>query len=740
MSRVKVFQNTFNSGQVDPTSHGRFDNPSYTSAAADITNGFCMPAGGVRKREGFRRVKRLNWSPDVPKYANVDIRSRLEKFEFGNGESYVFAFSSANENEDEDVSTVAVYNDETLELEATLAMPFTPYQLYQFDQVQSGDTMILVHPKHIPRMIQRLADGVWSVVPIPFVNIPKFQFTNADVEYTVDDAATAFPTAFDEQIINFDNINVGNTFRLSLQNQIGSSMPYAEGATKSDIESSLQSILGNSNFTVTVKNQKVRVGEEYSESNPEPEFYFIDVFDYIKVVFTGSNVGKIGPMNTDHAGIVITAVGDSNYNSGGSQNPNEVLPEEPVWSSDRGWPATVTFHENRLWFGGSKSRPSTLWGSRIGHYFDFSIESDTDIVDDDYIDFTLDTDQVNAITSLYSDVHLLIFTNGAEFYVDAKPITPETFTAKPSGRVGSIRASAVHYDNSVMFITKGNSTVSNFSYDLNKNRYITSSITKLATSIISKPKQLVVQNANKSDEGNYLYLVNDDGTIAVFSGDSDNTISAWSTIKSDQCRYQSICVTSNDNVWISSERYSNGRWRIFLEVQEPGLYLDGAMTVTCDSNGYAHELQSLRDCQIQVVDDKGEKILDGEMSDWDASFYVGEAYADKVVTLGMPYEFKIKTLPLAIEGHQGNTRYDRKRILKAIVEVLDAKALEILYNNKRRLFKNRSFPTKLGESIPLFSGFYEMLLNGYSRSTVVELIQNEPYSLTVLLLGLEVEI
>jgi len=36
---------------------------------------------------------------------------------------------------------------------------------------------------------------------------------------------------------------------------------------------------------------------------------------------------------------------------------------ENAWSSTRGWPRSVTFHQGRLFFGGSKSRPSTIWGS-----------------------------------------------------------------------------------------------------------------------------------------------------------------------------------------------------------------------------------------------------------------------------------------------------------------------------------------------------------------------------------------
>jgi len=34
---------------------------------------------------------------------------------------------------------------------------------------------------------------------------------------------------------------------------------------------------------------------------------------------------------------------------------------ENTWSASKGWPRTVTFHQGRLYFGGSKSRPNTLF-------------------------------------------------------------------------------------------------------------------------------------------------------------------------------------------------------------------------------------------------------------------------------------------------------------------------------------------------------------------------------------------
>ena len=44
---------------------------------------------------------------------------------------------------------------------------------------------------------------------------------------------------------------------------------------------------------------------------------------------------------------------------------------EKAWSEERGYPRTCLFASQRLWFGGSKSKPNTIWGSRLGDYFNF---------------------------------------------------------------------------------------------------------------------------------------------------------------------------------------------------------------------------------------------------------------------------------------------------------------------------------------------------------------------------------
>ena len=103
---------------------------------------------------------------------------------------------------------------------------------------------------------------------------------------------------------------------------------------------------------------------------------------------------------------------------------------ELTWSSTRGYPKAVTFHEGRLYFGGTSTRPSTIFGSRVGDFFNFD---PGEALDDAAVEATMDTGTFNAILDMYSGTHLQIFTSGGEFYVPQgfdDPITPSNLIVK----------------------------------------------------------------------------------------------------------------------------------------------------------------------------------------------------------------------------------------------------------------------------------------------------------------------
>ncbi len=158
------------------------------------------------------------------------------------------------------------------------------------------------------------------------------------------------------------------------------------------------------------------------------------------------------------SGTVVNAITEFPFfNTSAIANGNWELESgyENVWSAGKGWPRTVTFHQGRLYFGGSKSRPSTVWGSKVGIFFDFE---GTEGLDDDSVEATLDTNTFNAITDIISGRDLMIFTTGGEFYVPQQglePITPTSFFVSTTGRAGSKQGIRVQQlESGVLFIQR----------------------------------------------------------------------------------------------------------------------------------------------------------------------------------------------------------------------------------------------------------------------------------------------
>lgn len=153
---------------------------------------------------------------------------------------------------------------------------------------------------------------------------------------------------------------------------------------------------------------------------------------------------------------------------------------EPVWSVSRGWPRTVVFHEGRLYFGGSKSRPSTVWGSKIGLYFDFKI---TEALDDDAVEAILDTSQLNVIVDLTSGRDFQVFTTGGEFYVPqagTDPITPTTFLFKSISKNGTKPGTRVEaLESGTVFIQRQGKALNEFLFSDSQLTYVTQRISLL---------------------------------------------------------------------------------------------------------------------------------------------------------------------------------------------------------------------------------------------------------------------
>jgi len=79
--------------------------------------------------------------------------------------------------------------------------------------------------------------------------------------------------------------------------------------------------------------------------------------------------------------------------------------EEELISDHRGYPQAVTFHDNRLYFGGIKSAPAAVVGSQVGGYYNFDVGTG---LADEAINVFVSGDRVNEIRHLVSSRNLQV--------------------------------------------------------------------------------------------------------------------------------------------------------------------------------------------------------------------------------------------------------------------------------------------------------------------------------------------
>lgn len=403
---------------------------------------------------------------------------------------------------------------------------------------------------------------------------------------------------------------------------------------------------------------------------------------------------------------------------------------EDVWSSTKGWPRSVSFHEGRLYFGGSKSRPSTIWGSKVALFFDFK---PSEFLDDDAVEATLDTNQLNIIVDIISGRDLQVFTTGGEFYVPQQgtdPVTPLTFTFKQVSRNGAKIGTRVEsLESGSLFVQKQGKALNEFLFSDTQLTYVTQRISLLSGHLLKNPTRLTLRRATSTDEGDLLLITNaTDGTMAVYSILRSQQIVAPSEFTTDG-EFLDVSVDVTD-IYTVVKRVFNGTTRYFLELFSNDRFTDCAFTggVASTASSLPHIGKSLN------------VICDGVPQGNETVSEAGSVTFDRAsitsYEVGLPMTVYLKTMPVEIKLQTGSRIGFKKRIVEVNVIVNQSQHLNI--NNQPVPFQNLDNPL-LDIAIAPFTGLKRLNgIRGYSREAVIEVTQTLPLKMT--LLGLEYKV
>jgi len=403
---------------------------------------------------------------------------------------------------------------------------------------------------------------------------------------------------------------------------------------------------------------------------------------------------------------------------------------EDVWSATKGYPRTVTFHQGRLYFGGSKSRPSTIWGSKVALFFDFeAVEG----LDDDAVEATLDTNTFNAITDIISGRDLQIFTTGGEFAViqdNISAITPSNFFLSTTSRNGSKEGVRVkQLESGILFIQRQGKALSTINYSDTTLSYQTSKVSLLSGHLLKDPTNMDIRRAVATDENDLLLITNaTDGSITVYSLlQSQNVIapSEFTTTGS----FIDVGVDITD-IYTVVKRTDSGSDKYYVEVFDDDSLTDcGVVGTTSATANMAHLEGQTVNCISDGYVEANQTVPGGGT----VTFTNPPTASSEC---GLPISIQITTMPLETKMQSGTRIGFKKRIVE--VNALLFETQNIVINGN--LVPIRSLGSgALDTAVAEFTGTKVLHgILGYSNSGQITVTQSAPLKLT--LLGLEYKI
>jgi len=340
---------------------------------------------------------------------------------------------------------------------------------------------------------------------------------------------------------------------------------------------------------------------------------------------------------------------------------------EGAWSNYRGWPQTATFYEDRLCFGGNTSQPDTIWGSVTSAYEDFTEGAE----DDDAVNFTLSSRQVNVIQWIVGKDKILIGTSGAEWTLGGssdEPLTPSNVKAEQHSAFGSANLQANLASESVLFFQRGAEKMRELAYNWEMDSYVSPDMTVLAPEIIDGG----IDDTDYQQTPNpILWCVRDANEICVFVYERKELITSWARLITDG-DFESVAIisgTTESEIWVSVERVIDGSTVRYIEYFTPrdwdsdsdAFFVDCGIT---DTGGDA-TITGLSHLEGETVHILGDGVVIAS-----ETVSSGQITADSVCSkyqVGLPYTVQLKTMPLSWIMQGGQTIQGR---IKRINEVI----------------------------------------------------------------------
>lgn len=407
-----------------------------------------------------------------------------------------------------------------------------------------------------------------------------------------------------------------------------------------------------------------------------------------------------------------------------------------AWGDWCGYPRAVTFHEQRLWFGGTEFQPTTFWGSKTNDFQNFRRGA----FDSDGLAFTLAATEGSAIQSMLSHDALLLFTQTEEWTGSTSEntaITPSNIFVRRQSRIGSAYRQAFIALNNILFLSKGRRKLREFTYSTQGAQGETMDLTLLAEHITAgKIKGMAYQQQPDP----VVWCWTETGELLSMTYEAEQSVIGWA--KHPTAGFvESIAVIygesdTADEVYLTTRREINGTTRRFIEILDPEalekleenrqtemIYLDAAKLQTFDPpDSTITGLDHLTGATVAIMAD-GYRVPDQIVE-------AGQIRLDvpaSTVIVGLPYTSRLQPSSIEIPLDDGTSQGRKMICQRMAIRLWKTLGLDYSDSEEGRVFpvETLSLPQTAGAAQPLFTGTVQLANMGSHRDNVDILLRHD---------------
>ena len=595
----------------------------------------------------------------------------------------------------------------------------TSDQIENIRVAQVENVMLIVGDFAPMRLVNLGTDSDWFLDLIPFTNVPQYDF---------DDALSPTPTN-EIQVMTLGHSGSGqwkngDRFEIDVEGVLSKSISFAgdsnadeQASTVFNIQKNLQEMpvfgetgvavarTGNQQYTITISGESTKDFELFSayvtEGSADHEIEFIETQ---------------------------------------SGSPRK----EDVWSSTRGYPNSICFYEGRLVIGGTESKTQSIFMSKTGSFFDFDID---DGDDDEAIFATISSRKLNDIVDVYPGRNLQIFTSGAEFAVTSKPVTPSSITIQPQTSHGANKVEVQDVDGSTIFVDRHGKSLLSFLYSFNEDAYTSDDRSVLASHLINQPVDMALLAGTASDDANWLFIVNADGTATILNTLRSQDINGFTSWKTDG-DVKSVCVV-DDQLFMTVERTVNSVAKLFIERWDFTYLMDcsiKSVQIAGDIDGLDHlngESVKVLTRDGQAGANEGYVLSSYTVASGEITLDPSEVYSVTTYEVGLPFIPTIKPMPLNTNIGSGQNQMRLKKIVRMNLRAYESSGIYIDGIPVPIREFGEAGPTSplTGGSIIPKTGIIEDVydINGWGREVIPTITCPDPTPMHIQMIEYEVE-